>query len=106
MSVLGWSIIGCSSADIDPDHEDEIGVSHRIIIKQVLPATKLSSELKFEVQFVCRTQIKEMITPADILKVFESDFAEKASEEVPISQEDIKFLAKLKEGFKQKPNGR
>lgn len=82
-----------------------MGVSHRIIIKQVLPATKPSSEFKSEVQFVCRTQVKEMITPADMLKVLESDFAEKACEEVLISQEDIKFLAKLKEGIKQKPNG-
>lgn len=32
-SALGWSIIGCSNADIDCSHEDEIGVSHRIIVK-------------------------------------------------------------------------
>lgn len=87
------------------EHEDEIGVSHRIIIKQVLPALKPSSKLKSEVQFVCRTQVKEMIIPADILKVFESDFAEKASEKVLILQKDIKFLAKLEEGIRQKPNG-
>lgn len=104
-SALGWSIIGCSNTDLDCSHEDEIGVSHRIIVKQVLPATKLSSELKSEVKFVCRTQVKEIITPSDILKVFESDFTERTSEEVSISQEDIKFLAKLKEGIKQKSNG-
>ncbi len=104
-SVLGWSIIGYSNTDIDYDHEDEIGVSHRIIIKKVLPTTKPSSEFKSEVHFVCRTQVKEMITPADILKVFESDFTEKFREDVLTSQEDIKFLAKLKEGIKQKQNG-
>lgn len=37
-SALGWSITGRSETDIDHGHEDEIGVSHRIIIKQVLPA--------------------------------------------------------------------
>ncbi|XP_056603346.1 uncharacterized protein LOC130420207 isoform X2 [Triplophysa dalaica] len=104
-SVLGWSIIGYSSTGVDYDHEDEIGVSHRIIIKKVQPATKAFTELKSEVHFVYRTQVKEMITPADILKVFEADFTEKFSEEVLISQEDIKFLVKLKEGIKQKPNG-
>ncbi|CAM4729270.1 unnamed protein product [Leuciscus chuanchicus] len=104
-SVLGWSIICYSSTEVDYDHEDEIGVSHRIIIKEVQPATKPFTELKSEVHFVYRTQVKEMITPADILKVFESDFTEKFSEEVLISQEDIKFLRKLKEGIKQKPNG-
>lgn len=46
-----------------------------------------------------------MITQADMLKIFESCFTEKLSEEVLISQEDIKFLARLKEGIKQKPNG-
>ncbi len=104
-SVLGWSIIGYSSTEVDYDPEDEIGVSHRIIIKKVQPATKPFTELKSEVHFVYRTQVKEMITPADILKVFEADFTEKFSEEALISQEDVKFLAKLKEGIKQKPNG-
>ncbi len=104
-SVLGWSIIGYSSTEVDYDPEDEIGVSHRIIIKKVQPATKPFTELKSEVHFVYRTQVKEMITPADILKVFEADFTEKFSEEALISQEDIKVLAKLKEGIKQKPNG-
>lgn len=79
-------------------------MSHHIIIKKVLPATKPSSELRSEVQFICRTQVQEMITPVDILKVFESDFNEKFSEEVLVSQEDIKFMAKLKESIKQKPN--
>lgn len=46
-----------------------------------------------------------MITQADIIKVFEADLTEKTGEDVSISQEDIKFLAKLKEGIKQKPNG-
>lgn len=104
-SLLGWSIIGYSNTGVDHDHEDEIGVSHRVVVKRVLPTIKPSSELKSEVHFVYRTQVKEMITPADILKVFESDFTEKFSEEVLISQEDIKFLAKLKEGIKRKPNG-
>nr|XP_057941354.1 uncharacterized protein LOC131137424 [Doryrhamphus excisus]XP_057941355.1 uncharacterized protein LOC131137424 [Doryrhamphus excisus] len=104
-SVLGWSIIGYSSNDIDYDHEDEIGVSHRIIIKKVFPAIKPSLEIKSEVQFVCRTQVKEIITPAEILKVFESDFTERFSEDVLISQEDIKFLTTMREGIKHKPNG-
>lgn len=69
-----------------------------------MPAVKSSVELKSEVHFV-RTQVKEMITPGDITKVFESDFIDKTSEEVSMSQEDIKFLARIKEGIKQKPNG-
>ena len=71
-------------------------MSPRIITKQVIPAIKSSVELKSEVDFVCRTQVKEMMTPADIIKVYESDFTEWTSEEVSMSQEDIKFLAKIK----------
>lgn len=52
-STLGWSIVGYNSAGIDL--EDEIGVSHRIIIKQVVPVIKTSSELRPEVHFVSRT---------------------------------------------------
>lgn len=102
-SALGWSIVGYNSAATD--YEDEIGVSHRIITKQVTPTTMAHSELKPEVHFASRTQVKEMISPSDIIKVFESDFAERTSEEVPVSQEDLQFLAKLKEGIKQKPDG-
>lgn len=102
-SALGWSIVGYNSAATD--YEDEIGVSHRIITKQVTPYTMAHSELKSEVHFASRTQVKEVISPSDIIKVFESDFAERTSEEVPISQEDLQFLAKLKEGIKQKPDG-
>ena len=86
-SAFGWSIVGYSNIDLE--HDDEIGLSHRIITKQVTPAIKSSVELKSEVHFVCRTQVKEMMTPAD--KVFESDFTEKTSEEVSMSQEDIVF---------------
>lgn len=64
-SVLGWSIIGYRNSD--NGYEDEIGVSHRIIMKQVLPAVNPSLKFKPEVYFVCRNKVKEMITPANIL---------------------------------------
>ncbi|KAI4884818.1 hypothetical protein NFI96_007752, partial [Prochilodus magdalenae] len=50
-------------------------------------------------------KVKEILTPADIMKVFESDFIEKDSEDIAMSQEDLCFLAKLKKGIKQKPDG-
>ncbi|XP_026094281.1 uncharacterized protein LOC113066585 [Carassius auratus] len=102
-SVLGWSIVGYNHDD--SYYEDEIGVSHRIIMKQVLPARDPSHKLKSEVCFVQRNKVKEMITPAEILKVFESDFVERDNEEVSTSQEDLRFLAKLNEGIKQVQDG-
>ncbi len=102
-SVLGWSIIGCNH--YDGDYEDEIGVSHRIIMKQVLPAGEPSHKLKSEVCFVRKNKVKETITPAEILKVFESDFVERNNEEASASQEDLRFLARLNEGIKQLQDG-
>lgn len=84
-TTLGWSIIGYHKSNID--YEDELGVSHCVITKQVMPVTNSSVKLKSEVHFVCKTQVKE-ISPADIIKVFESDFAESKMEEVSMSQED------------------
>ncbi|XP_054597297.2 uncharacterized protein [Nothobranchius furzeri] len=102
-SVLGWSIVGYNSTV--NDYEDEIGVSHHIIAKQVIPLTMPSSELKSEVHFSARTQVKEVISPSDMIKVFESDFSERKGGEAPISQEDLRFLAILKENIKQKQDG-
>ncbi|KAG1929509.1 hypothetical protein F2P79_022940 [Pimephales promelas] len=96
-SVLGWSIVGYNH---DGCYQDEIGVSHRIIMKQVVPAGDPAHKLQSEVYFVHRNKVKEMITPAEIMKVFESDFVERG-EEVSTSQEDLRFLAKLNEGIKQ-----
>lgn len=102
-SVLGWTIIGYNHCI--GDYEDEIGTSHRIITKQVLPAGKPSRKLKSEVSFVYRNKVKVMMTPADILKVFESDFVEMYNEDVSTSQEDLRFLAKLNEGIRQQQDG-
>ncbi|XP_065140047.1 uncharacterized protein [Paramisgurnus dabryanus] len=103
-SVLGWSIIGYNHYDRQ-NYEDEVGVSHRIILKQVLPAGERSHKLKSEVCFIHRNKVKEMITPAEVLKVFESDFIERKNEEVSTSQEDLRFLAKLHKGIKQTQDG-
>lgn len=102
-SLLGWSIIGYS--DSEGDCEDEIGVSHRVIVRQVLPAVEPSHKLKTEVHFVSRNKVKDILTPAEILDVLEKDFVEISVEEESMSQEDILFLAKVKEGIKQKEDG-
>lgn len=41
---LGWSIVGCSNPA--KDYGDAIGISHRIIVRQVTPATHPSTKLK------------------------------------------------------------
>ncbi len=70
---LGWSIVGCSSP-----HSD-----------------------LFEVSRLChRTVLKELpsITPANVIRVLESDFKDTEEEITKVSQDDILFLEKLKQG--------
>ncbi|KAK0144743.1 hypothetical protein N1851_016802 [Merluccius polli] len=59
---------------------DAIGTSHRIIVRQVTPSVQPSVELKGEVHFVCRTQIKE-ITPTEIIRALKSDFTDHTADD-------------------------
>ncbi|KAJ8380265.1 hypothetical protein SKAU_G00010430 [Synaphobranchus kaupii] len=99
---LGWSIVGCGNPCVD--YGDAIGNSHRIVVRQVTPDVEPSINLRTEVHYVSRIKVKE-VTPSDIIKVLESDFSERAREDNPISQEDLKFLSNLRENIKQKDNG-
>ncbi|XP_028323938.1 uncharacterized protein LOC114476536 [Gouania willdenowi] len=102
LTDLGWSIVGCSSQV--QNHNDVIGTSHRIIVCEVTPVSPPAIELKQEVHFVCRTQVKE-VSPIDVIKALESDFSEHATDDNPISQEDILFMSKVTKGIRQKENG-
>ncbi|XP_042626645.1 uncharacterized protein LOC122147619 [Cyprinus carpio] len=77
---LGWSIVGCSSP-----HSDMSGVSglcHRITVKE-FPS----------------------ITPGDVIRVLESEFKDTEEETTKVSQDDILFLEKLKEGIQKNVHG-
>lgn len=75
---LGWTIVG--GADPCVDCGDAIGCSHRIIVKEVTPKHS-TDELSREVQCICRRQVKEVVTPSDVIKVLESDFNERKVED-------------------------
>ncbi|KAL7869711.1 hypothetical protein AOLI_G00136990 [Acnodon oligacanthus] len=100
---LGWSVVGYGNPCLN--YGDATGVSHQVIVKQVMPGLQSSSTLTSEVHCVCRTQIKEVILPVDVIKVLESDFAERASESTNVSQEDLRFLSNFKEGIILKSDG-
>lgn len=84
---LGWSIVGYGNSSVD--------YGDAIIVKQVMPSLPSSLNLTSEVQYICRTHIKEIITPPNVIKALESDFNEKAAEDSRISQEDLRFLSKM-----------
>ncbi|XP_066553505.1 uncharacterized protein LOC136721589 [Amia ocellicauda] len=100
---LGWSVVGYGNPCLD--YGDEIGISHQVIVRQVMPGLQSSSNLTSEVHYVCRTQVKEVVSPADVIKVLESDFVERSLEDSHISQEDLRFLSKMERGIRLKDNG-
>ncbi|KAK7895263.1 hypothetical protein WMY93_020588 [Mugilogobius chulae] len=78
--------------------------THRIIVKKVIPELKSSVKLQNEVHYVNRTKLRD-VTPSDIIKALESDFSEKTLDDNPVSQEDLKFLSKLRDNIKQNESG-
>ncbi|KAL2091637.1 hypothetical protein ACEWY4_013900 [Coilia grayii] len=99
---LGWNIV--SYGDPGEHYGDVFGVSHHIIVRPVIPQLMAPDQLKGEVNFVFRTQIKETIATDDVIKMLESDFNERVEED-SFSQDDALFLTKLKSGIKHKSDG-
>lgn len=101
-SDLGWTIVG----GIDPriDYGEAIGCSHRIIVKEVTPNPS-SDQLSKEVHYICCTQVKEVVTPSDVIKVLESDFNDRKIEDSHYSQEDLRFISIMEEGVKMQKDG-
>ncbi|XP_061793005.1 uncharacterized protein [Nerophis lumbriciformis] len=99
---LGWTIVG----GLDPcvDYGDAIGCSHRIVVKEVTPNSP-SDQLLKEVHYICRTQVKEVITPLDVIKVLESDFNERKVEDSHFSQEDLRFISIMERVVKMQEDG-
>ncbi|XP_039456643.1 uncharacterized protein LOC120433805 [Oreochromis aureus] len=98
---LGWSIVGNGNPCVD--YGDAIGISHRIVVRQVIPDVESSVNLKRVVHYVSQTKVKE-VTPSDIIRVLESDFSERTGDDI-VSQDDLKFLTKLRENIVQNDTG-
>lgn len=77
---LGWSIVGSSSPYSDTPCI--INMCHRVTVKELPP-----------------------VTPLDAIKVLESDFKDANKDSKTVSQEDILFLNKLKEGIRKTSQG-
>ncbi|CAI5654355.1 unnamed protein product [Oreochromis niloticus] len=62
---LGWSIVGYGNPCLD--YGDAFGISHQVIVKEVVPDIQPSSNLTNKVHYVYRTQIKEIISPTEVI---------------------------------------
>lgn len=74
-------------------------------MKQEMANLQSSLSLPSEAHYICRAQIKEVVTPPNIIKALESDFNEKAAEDSRISQEDPCLVSKMKTGIRHKADG-
>ena len=79
LTDLGWSIVGYSTPSLD---ETETSLCHRVTLKELPP-----------------------VTPIDVFSVLESDFKDTKGDDKTVSQEDLIFLSKLKEGIKKNEQG-
>ena len=55
--------------------------------------------------FAFKTQVKEMISPSDVSKMFTLDFIERQADDKPLSVEDRRFLRIAREGIHQSADG-
>lgn len=77
---LGWSIVGRLSSHHESQNFNTI--CHRVSIKELPP-----------------------VTPADVIKVLESDFKDAGEDNKTVSQDDILFLNKLQQGIRKNDHG-
>ena len=111
-SDLGWGIIGKISQPLSEEDgdEDEIGVSHRIYTCEAWeppdPQVDAVEPSKRGCNFSVKTNVKEVINPFQVMKMFEMDFSEKrANRQATLSQDDLQFLRKMEESIRQTVDG-
>lgn len=104
---LGWSVVGRVSSYEEED-EDDIGVSHRVVVKRIPENLRLHTgkpEVCEEVHYMTHTRIKEQLTPAEVCKMLEADFPERKYEDATMSQDDLKFMKDMRDGIHQNDDG-
>lgn len=72
---------------------------------EVTPSLQSPSDLTSHVKYICKTQVKEVIVPTDVLKVLESDFRKRNVEDTHFSQDYLRFISIMEEGIKTQANG-
>ncbi|XP_071811288.1 uncharacterized protein [Apostichopus japonicus] len=109
---IGWGIVGLiDPTQVENRSSDPIGFSHRILSYDVPSYTfQNASQTSFEdcapnkIEICFQSSIKE-IDPAHIVKLLESDFSERSFNTIAYSQDDFKFLSKLRDGIHRTADG-
>ena len=97
-TALGWGVIGMVTPNSSEHEEEQLGVN-RIIAREVQFSPKKVCH------FALKSHTKEIVSPAQVKRMFELDFSEAQTEDSPLSYEDKKFMSKVSEGIHQRPDG-
>ncbi|XP_041470022.1 uncharacterized protein LOC121419632 [Lytechinus variegatus] len=87
---LGWSVVGTMEPNYHDNAHDHIGISHRIMV-QVIPEELQIDGHPTTVTFRHQSRIKEEITPSQVIRLLEADFASEKRQR-PYSRNDLRFL--------------
>ena len=100
-TALGWGIIGAVRSPNEEDAETKSDIAcNRIVACEVQGTSKRKM-----CHFAFKTQVKKMISPSDVSKMFILDFNERQADEKPLSVEDRRFLRIVHEGIHQSADG-
>ena len=103
-TALGWGIIGeinpQGKDDSNEDARDDV-FCNRIVTCEDQQEIQATSNKK-ACYFSLKTQVKEILSPLQITKMFTLDFNKLATEEKSLSFEDRKFLTKVRKGIHQR----
>ncbi|KAL9976994.1 hypothetical protein ACROYT_G014349 [Oculina patagonica] len=100
-TLLGWGIIGPVTPvkELLNDVKNEDIKCHRIVIQEIGENKRIDSK------FVINAQTKEVINPYQVKEMFEIDFSERNNGGQALSQDDRRFLARVKEGIRHWEDG-
>lgn len=94
-TALGWGIVGAVGPSKNEDAESDFSCN-RIVACEVQEASDRKT-----CYFAFKTQVKEMVSPSDVSKMFTLDFSERQADEKSLSVEDRRFLKIVREGIHQ-----
>ena len=101
---LGWGIIGNITRSKQGliDNQGYEHITHRVISRNVADTSCLYQKT---CHFSIKSTTKEVINPAQVRQMMESDFSENGSTNQPLSQDDKKFMLKMERGIHQREDG-
>ena len=96
-TALGWGIIGAEN-DVK-DKNSEHATCNRVVTKEI------GKDGESELRFIQPSRCREAITPTAINNMFAQDFSELNENDKPYSQEDVKFMKRMKDGIHKGDDG-